>query len=718
MNIYKRMICTVLLLIVLSSNAYAGEMYDKSTHWGFEHKEGIVLVLSGGGTKGLAHIGVLEVLEREHIPIAAIVGTSMGAIMGGIYATGYTSDEMYKLAMSTNLTDIISGRRPYTVIGNDSHTPPASGVEPFLIQIDKNGVASGRRGLLSPKNLYNFLASKTAKTNESDFNNLPIPFAAIATNLETGDAEVLRSGNLASALRASMSIPGIFDPWEIGGKVLVDGGLRANLPVKIAKQIFPGHPIVAVNLSPKCIKRDRSQLRSLLEIGSQSLEILMVTQVRENVKEADFVISPDVSSFGVLDTTGYDKIIERGRFAAESKLSDLKTLVSKTCHINNSEEHSNRKYNTPLVVTELQFDGIPIEIVDKLYKRYQYILGTNVNMEHFAEIIRELSLSEDFLSVDGKIEHIGNDNARAHFKIERPDKYELALNGYIGNIHPDSWVSLSAQIRDILDNGDIGTLEYRLGNRWGFKGRYFSPLSSRRTQFGFLLSAIEERVDPSEGEFGINEFERYTARAMWYKQFGSFSKIGIGYMGERINSYDTEHGLSAMFTFNNLDDPILPTKGFLLKANAWFPFHESVIVDTSFQIHLPTWQKWKVVLSGGFKMGDEDYFPYAAFLGNKEELYSLAEHPIFGDQAYWVHLGADKILMRTWWGGINTEIFANYGQVLSDWNNNTSWWETGVALSLPLNNFAGKLFAVYDQDGEITLGYSFGVPTFWNGPLP
>jgi len=296
--------------------------------WGFPHKEGIVLVLSGGGTKGLAHIGVLEVLERENIPIAAIVGTSMGAVIGGLYASGYNAKEMREIISELDLMEIISNRSSAEVKDYNYNKPPSSGSSIFNVYMDGKKKPRSNRGMLRAKGLYSFLNEMTIRVTVTDFNLLPIPFAAMATDLETGESVVLRDGNLASALRASISIPGIFDPWEMNGRLLVDGGLIANLPVLEAKKLFPGHPVVAVNLSPENITKKRETLRSMLEVMAQTVEILMVHQVKVNVAAADLVISPEVKDFGALQSDGYD---EDNRTRCRSCRANGRT-ASKTSH--------------------------------------------------------------------------------------------------------------------------------------------------------------------------------------------------------------------------------------------------------------------------------------------------------------------------------------------------------------------------------------------------
>ena len=175
------------------------EAQKQHDEWGFPHRDGIVLVLSGGGTKGLAHIGVLEILERENIPIAAIVGTSMGAVIGGIYASGYSAAEMKEIISDLDMMEIISNRSSAEAADINYNKPPSSGSAIFNVFMDEKKKPRSNRGMLRAKGLYSFLNEMTARVTVTDFNLLPIPFAAMATDLETGESVVLRDGNLASA---------------------------------------------------------------------------------------------------------------------------------------------------------------------------------------------------------------------------------------------------------------------------------------------------------------------------------------------------------------------------------------------------------------------------------------------------------------------------------------------------------------------------------------
>lgn len=686
--------------------------------WGFPHKEGVVLVLSGGGTKGLAHIGVLEVLERENIPIAAIVGTSMGSIIGGIYASGYSADEMKEMISGLDLMEIISNRSYSEVIDVNYNKPPSSGSSIFNVYMDGKKKPRGNRGMLRAKGLYALLSEMTTRATVTDFNLLHIPFAAIATDLETGETVVLRDGNLASALRASLSIPGIFEPWERDGRLLVDGGLKANLPVLEAKKLFPGHPIVAVNLSPENITKKRENLNSMIEVMAQTIEILMVNQVKINAAAADLLIVPKVKDFGILQSEGYDEIIARGVQASELMADQLRNISYDPDKTYCEYTHVDPPSTVRPTVTEIRFEGIPERMARILYEKYDEWIGKPLDMEKVADAVKFLSAGDDFISVEGRAQNLTKDTSAIVFYIERPSKYEFGISGYASNIYPDSWLSLSAQMRDVFFEGDVGAAEFRFGSKWGAMLRYFTPRTEHDTQLGLVISGREEGIEPANAS--AFNLERYTTRLAWYKDINRNTRIGLGYAAERVKYLGTRtfDGPYISFTFNSLDDPVLPTKGLSINSDIWFPRGETTITHTRFHTYLPVWETWNVVLSGGLKTGDMNNPAYAATLGTNEELFSLAAHPLLGDQAYWIHIGAAKSITRSWWGGMTFEVFGNFGQVMREWDNEESWWEAGIALLTPINNVSSRVMLIYDQSGGFTFGYSIGIPLWWNGPLP
>ncbi|MDO5115507.1 MAG: patatin-like phospholipase family protein [Synergistaceae bacterium] len=715
-----------LLIFILSGCAGAAEFGPRSEEtrrhfreWGFPHDEGVVLVLCGGGMKGLAHIGVFEVLERENIPVAAIIGTSMGSIMGGLYSAGYSPEMMRETLSRVDLMEIMSGRTGLDTGMARSNMPASTNDSLFSVTITEGKDTQGRLGALNAKNLYAFLSELTSDVTVTDFDHLKYPFAAVATNLLNGDTVIMRNGNLASALRASMSIPVVFDPWPMNGMLLVDGGLKANLPVLEAKKIFPGHPIVAVNLSPEDITKKENSFRTMFDVAAQTLDILMVEQIRQNVEAADLVISPNVAAFSTFASGGYDEIIDAGVAAADEKVAELHALVAEKCH---TWDHSRAVRSRPRAptVAEVRFEGVPRGVAESLHRRYDDWVGKPLDMKLVAETVARLSEREDIKSVDGRTENLSRGSVAVVFQIERPAKYEFGVDGYASNLNSNRWISASALAHDTFVEGDTAGLELRLGTVWGGMLRYFTPQNRNNSQWGLVLGARREKYTPYD--FEETEFERYTAKLAWYTALGDRTRVGIGYAGEKVTSYsdvkDTQHGPYLTVSFNTLDDPILPSKGIAATSDIWFPYDYNIVSHTRLISFIPIMKDYKVIFGGGLKTGDADSLAYAAMLGIHDELYSLGQSPLVGDQAYWLHLGIQKVFTRSWWGGVNVELFGNYGQTLLNWSNSESRWEAGLAFSVPTNNSNAKLIFVYDEEGGFTVGYSIGIPRFWDGPLP
>lgn len=747
----------------------AEEMTHHNDEWGFEHKDGVVLALCGGGTKGLAHIGILEVLKRENIPVAGIVGTSMGAIIGGLYATGWTPEELRENVPKFNLMEVISGRRNKAFGFESTSYEPRNGERLFSTAFGDNEIFA-KKAVLNSKDLYKLLSELTSRVAETDFDKFPTPFAAIATDLESGESVELRSGNLASALRASMSLPAVFEPWERDGRLLVDGGLKANLPVILAKKMFPGHPVIALNLSPMSIEGKSGKMKSMVNVAMQSLEILMHDQIIENCNAADLVIQVDCKGLGTLDSDGYDDIMNRGVKAAEEKLPELKKLVNGYHNYIPAAMHTGPEKQPELYVKEVVIKGVPKNLNKQFQSKYQPWVDKPLDMKEVARAVKELSIRAEIKSVEPKIDNLSKDTVRVTLDVEQPPKLELGISGYTSNLNSDRWLSIGAITHNLLMDGDTADLELRGGTNWAIMGRYFSALTKNNWQFG-LSAAITNETTPTLGSYMGNEgltefsevvpesFKRISGKAMIYKNLAHDKvRLGVGYAFGKtdysgvffedngsgtMESYPeedpgTKKGIAASVGINTMDDPVVPTKGFALMSDLWFPHGETLFSRTELMAKLPLKNHWNISLSGGLHTAnwnrESQLPPYYAQLGTRNELWILAREPLFGDQAYWVKLGASKVLMKSWWGGINTEIFATYGATRDDWGERVAnAWEAGVQFGIPTNFLPGSIIlaygqvrsstGIYDYDkqhdrNEFIIGYTLGIPKWWKGPLP
>ena len=281
------------------------------------------LVLSGGGARGAAHIGVLRVIEELKIPLHCIAGTSIGAIVGSMYAAGLSPDDIEKVMTSMDWNNIFRDKPP----SSDMTFRRKQDASQYLIDFDL-GIKDGRlampKGLLQGQNLNMLLKSVLLHTESiSDFDHLGVPFRAVAADIETGEAVVLGKGELVSAIRASMSIPGVFAPVEIDGKMLVDGGVSNNLPVDTARRMG-ANVIIAVDIGTALAGRD--ELTSSVGITSQLITIMVQRNTAEQIRslrENDVLIQPDLGDISTGDFTRAAEAVGCGLAAAQAARDDL-----------------------------------------------------------------------------------------------------------------------------------------------------------------------------------------------------------------------------------------------------------------------------------------------------------------------------------------------------------------------------------------------------------
>ena len=283
------------------------------------HRPKVGLVLSGGGARGIAQIGVIGVLEKNKITIDLIVGNSMGGIVGGLYAAGYTTTEIESIALHTNWDEVLSfteeTKRTDLFVGQKQAEQVGYLVVRFdgLQPIIPSSISGGQR--LS--NYFMDLTLQALYHPAPSFDDLKIPFRAVATDLLTGKRVVFDGGSLGEAMRAGVTVPLLYAPLEKDSMVLVDGGLISNMPVDVAKSL--GCDIVIVVNSTSGM-RPEDQLAAPWQIADQIMTIMMQESNRRQLAMADLVITPDVGNRLVSDFSNIDTIVEAGEKAAEQQL--------------------------------------------------------------------------------------------------------------------------------------------------------------------------------------------------------------------------------------------------------------------------------------------------------------------------------------------------------------------------------------------------------------
>ncbi len=292
--------------------------------WGQEamKRPKIGLALSGGGAKGLAHIGVLKVLEQAGLPIDCIAGTSMGSVVGALYAIGYRADELKRIAITTNWEDLLTDEvsRRYVAMEEKIWDGRYTGSFP----ISNRGLQLPS-GLMAGQKISKYFSRLTWSAHHiDDFKQLPIPFVCVAADIATGEAVPIDSGFLPDAIRASMAIPTVFTPIKLNNRLLVDGGLVRNLPAEDVKRLG-ADIVIGVDVSFTLIPED--QINSFLDIITQSLSFVEAQSRQRQWELCDILIQPDISELSMFSFNKVEEIIRRGEVAAEAMLPQIQALM-------------------------------------------------------------------------------------------------------------------------------------------------------------------------------------------------------------------------------------------------------------------------------------------------------------------------------------------------------------------------------------------------------
>lgn len=325
------------------------------------------LVLSGGGAKGVAHIGVLKVIEEAGIPVDYIAGTSMGSIVGGLYAIGYNAKMLDSLVRKQNWPFLLSDRvdrfnLPFSQKETD---------EKYLVSIPMIG---GKRirmpaGFISGQNIYGLFSELTVGYHDSlDFAGLPIPYACVAANLVDGREVVLDKGNLPLSMRASMAIPGVFAPVRLDTLLLVDGGIANNFPTDVGRAMG-ADVIIGVDVSSDL--RKRNELNSVLEIVDQLTSFMGMVKYEDNIRLCDLYIKPDIVPYSAasFDPAAIDTLIRRGEEAARARWDDLMKLKERLGLL--PAEDGGKKIENKFIATDsLAIGRITVEGIRKKEERW------------------------------------------------------------------------------------------------------------------------------------------------------------------------------------------------------------------------------------------------------------------------------------------------------------------------------------------------------------
>ena len=372
----------------------------------------IALVLSGGGARGGAHVGVLKELEKNHIPIDMIIGTSMGSFVGGLYASGKTPQEIEYILTTTKWRNYI--RTDY----NRQDIPMRRKSLDYIYQgrlglgINAENELVLPTGVLRRQSMLLKFEELTEDVRDiTDFDKLSIPFRGVATDIKNGDAVVLASGSLAESIYASSSIPGGFQPININGLDLVDGGVSDNIPIAVARDMG-ADIIIAVDVSENF--DNNLDVNSYLVVMGQLVNILMRKNANESVtllSDTDILLTPDLDGFSGLDADKYEEIVARGVDIAKKNVTALKKL---TLDDESYKEYVKKyrkihSYHAP-IVDAIQIDN-PVYISDdSIRRRIHQEVGKELDLKELRKDLLHLYHMTIFDSVSYELKKIDNKN--------------------------------------------------------------------------------------------------------------------------------------------------------------------------------------------------------------------------------------------------------------------------------------------------------------------
>ena len=677
-----------------------------------EDKPYVVLALSGGGVKGYAHIGVLEVLEREGVGIAGIVGTSMGSIVGSLYASGRTAAELDTIVRDVNLGELVTATGGNYFNVSDKLDRDVSMIRPEVHMNNRNRVV-GPLGLVAGTAVLEYIAQLLSHVTVTDFRQLPIPFAAVATDLVTGEKVVLRRGSLASAVRASMSIPGVFDPWEISGRLLVDGGMVSNMPVETAKELFPGYPVIAVNLTSELDPREN--LGSMLSVISQSITILTMQNVRREAALADLLISPGVKEYPMLGSNPAGEIIAQGRTAAEKMVPQLRELLKTAPRHPVRRPHEGEPPRPPHVVG-VRVTGVPAEMAHEIERELLKVwIGREVPMKEVVEASTMIAGRDDVRSVDYDLIHTER-GVIVVLKVQRLPAHIYHFGGYASTMAGTGWVELSSRSYDLFQPGDMLTSRAYLGDNWAGDFDYFWGMDVGRSRYWEAgLTAARLKLDAAGGKVG---WQKYALDLNRHYVVNRRMRLTAGVTGGFFaHTYGGKNGgyvaPTMSVALNLMDDPDDPVNGFKLDfKGAWVGSEDALLWRAALAGRRALSSTLVAELQAGFSEGKMNAdLPLAAYLGAREELYSLAQHPIPAERFAWWRAKLRYPISQTMFGPVVAEVFGGQGYTWDDSGTKTADpWEVGLALNAPRKLIDGKVYAIYTNRKEWKFGISIGVP--------
>ncbi len=612
------------------------------------------LVLGGGGALGIAHVGVLRVLEEQRVPIDYIAGTSMGAIIGGLYASGLSPDEIEEFLAGQIWNDVMTDATPRRELFFRRKLED----QRYLLEVGmgRKGLKMGT-GMAAGQKFNNLLQLQVQRSAAiTDFDQLPIPYRAVATDLETGKAFVLDHGNLARAMRASMAVPGAFTAVEIEGRLFVDGGIVNNLPVDVVKAMG-ADIVIAVDVGSAADKADREKLRTMVGILSRTYAIAQRPEQIEQFKKADIGLQPDLEGFTASQFSRVAELVPRGEAAAREKIPEFQKLAV------GEEEYAayfirHRFPNPePVRIESVAVSGQSRVNEKSIRGRIKSQPGQSFEPAKMQlDLMRIYGIGE-FEQVLYRLEQTQEGAGALHYEVTEKPAGPLYLNVGL-NLRSDfrndsDWnLLINLTRRSINSLGAEWRNEAVIGSTEALLSEFYQPLD--HGGYLFVAPAIDYRSEKQDIYFDKNLIAEYDAKTAEARldfglQLHSYAELRVGpVVGNGqfdvhtgipgFPEFDDDYiGPAASLIVDRQDRTYFPRQGYYFEVQGIFP-NTDYGGDVSYErlegkfraIHSAGDHTFQFGLEGGSALGSE-LPPYADFLlGGPDSFAGLAQNQFRG----------------------------------------------------------------------------------------
>jgi NTE family protein len=658
---------SLFLLCILAASIY-GHSQDPPKDAKTGHPK-LGLVLEGGGALGLAHIGVITWMEEHRIPVSYVAGTSMGGLVGGMYATGLSPAEVRQLISGIDWDQVLSGVTPFRDLSfrrkEDAHEVPGQ------LEFGLRGGLQFPSGFNTGQEV-NLVLDKVALpySEIASFNDLPIPFACVSTDLISGKPHVFRDGSLALAMRSTMSLPGIFTPVRVGKHLYADGFLLDNLPIDVGKEMGSE---VTLGVHLETAPMDPNTNLSSFGVLGQSISVMSAASVMRSMEQADILVTVPLQKYTSLDYNKADAIIKLGYDAAAAKATVLSAFSVSEAEWEDYLAKRNARRKTAPIPKFVEITGTSPQMAKAMEKQMSSLVGQPVDSK---------KIDEDMMTIVG----MGRFSTATYSMTEKNGDQGLQVQAeqksYAPPIVRPLIVIDGSEYNNVLFSIgfritflDIGSYRSELrndvvlGSQYQVASEYYHPLTTTSNWF------VAPRLGFNSQQFNVYSSNTLLASYRIRKALGgldtgyAFGRTGefrLGYEGGyehatpvigNVPALPTTSGTTGdvriQYQLNTLDDPVIPrsgvsllmyTKGYNTNIGAPGPFPLSEIRSQAFfRLNAPS--SVYVSAAGGSSYGYKVGFP-AFSLGGSQQLVAWGQNELLTNQYFLGQLGYIRELAK------------------------------------------------------------------------